>query len=71
MGIDNLWSQNHFKINHTSLILNVGIIIVHCYYRIMEKMYKINTSAAFYIRKNLSFTSFIAKRDATGKQIFR
>jgi hypothetical protein len=34
----------------------------------MEKIYK-KTRATFYIRKNAQFTSFIGKRDATGKQI--
>jgi hypothetical protein len=51
MGVDNLWSQTHFIVNHTS-------------------RWNYNC-AIFYIRKNWYFTSFIAKRDATGKQIFR
>jgi hypothetical protein len=38
------------------------------YYLIMEKIYK-KTRATFYIGKNAQFTSFIGKRDATGKQI--
>jgi hypothetical protein len=40
MGVHNLWSQT--LINHTSLILDVGIIIVH--YQIMDNIYKINKS---------------------------
>jgi hypothetical protein len=69
MGVDSLWSQT--LLCSKSYLMNLRHWNYNCafyyYYLMMEKMYKICKS----IRKNGKFTRFIAKRDATGKQIFR
>jgi hypothetical protein len=72
MGVDKMWSQT--LLCNKSHLMNFRRWNYNCafyyYYVIMQKIYKINR-ATFYIRNNWSFISFIAKRDATGKHIFR
>jgi hypothetical protein len=70
MGVDNLWSQK--LLYNKSYLMNFRRwnynYAFYYYYLIMEKMYNNNKQRQHF---TFEFTSFIAKRDATGKQIFQ